>query len=527
MRETQVNDTTNIAALIRIATEAGACFDVRYKGEVTFISQDALVRFVRALLASSADQKHLFALASSGETLQAITQTQRDREADRNRFPDPLFNKWLDEGISDSGHTVWDQIGDTQAAWQGWENRVFYIAQQPAISQAPQGWKLVPIAPTENMIVHGFESAPDPYFSTPELLAEYDKMTGCQQAAFRAKLCWAAMLDAAPEYARMRDAFANSSGSPSQKGVDLDSQSAPLVAPVEPVAEEWGIYFDGTGDENYAPGFVGGYNGIVCYRSEGHAQAACRDERYTPRKLYMYAAPSTPAVNAGEQNPYARILENLLREKGLPYMTEEPLEAWATRSLLELIEKAGAQPVDAQAPVVNDLQQAQHYDDYAVDRFAAAMKAKLAKKRADGRGGWETPDCTDEFLAELLMEHTKKGDPVDVANFAMMLHQRNTDDVGIAVLFLRSAALSFARRVAPMFVRQADAPDVKSRVNILRERGCFWHLNCEKSSSGIMQEIKREPDKSLFKCLHCDKRGYYPVGAAGEVCAEEVKEQQP
>jgi len=51
---------------------------------------------------------------------------QRDRAADRQRFTDLLFNKWLDEGISDAGHTVWDQIGDTQSAWAGWENRPFY-----------------------------------------------------------------------------------------------------------------------------------------------------------------------------------------------------------------------------------------------------------------------------------------------------------------------------------------------------------------------------------------------------------------
>lgn len=60
-------------------------------------------------------------------------------------------------------------------------------------------------------------------------------------------------------------------------------------------------------------------------------------------------------------------------------------------------------------------------DDAAVDAFAAAMKAKLAKKRADGRGGWQ--ECSSEYLSNLLHEHVSKGDPVDVANLAMMLHQ--------------------------------------------------------------------------------------------------------
>ncbi|MGI9573863.1 hypothetical protein ACRYJU_07225 [Alloalcanivorax xenomutans] len=63
----------------------------------------------------------------------------------------------------------------------------------------------------------------------------------------------------------------------------------------------------------------------------------------------------------------------------------------------------------------------QHPDDAAVDQFAAAMKAKLAKKRAEGRGGWQTASEAD--LSALLHEHVAKGDPLDVGNLAMMLHQ--------------------------------------------------------------------------------------------------------
>ena len=68
---------------------------------------------------------------------------------------------------------------------------------------------------------------------------------------------------------------------------------------------------------------------------------------------------------------------------------------------------------------------AAHPDDVAVDRFATAMKAKLAKKRDEGRGGWENKEeCSAEFLSHLLREHVEKGDPVDVGNLAMMLQQR-------------------------------------------------------------------------------------------------------
>jgi hypothetical protein len=58
-------------------------------------------------------------------------------------------------------------------------------------------------------------------------------------------------------------------------------------------------------------------------------------------------------------------------------------------------------------------------DDAAVDAFAARMKKKLAKKRAEGRHGWRT--CAPIDLAQMFIEHIGKGDPVDLANFAMFL----------------------------------------------------------------------------------------------------------
>lgn len=68
---------------------------------------------------------------------------------------------------------------------------------------------------------------------------------------------------------------------------------------------------------------------------------------------------------------------------------------------------------------------AAHPDDLAVDRFAAAMKAKMAASRAKGRGGWGDPEqCPVERLQTMLVDHLAKGDPVDVGNFAMMLFNR-------------------------------------------------------------------------------------------------------
>lgn len=71
----------------------------------------------------------------------------------------------------------------------------------------------------------------------------------------------------------------------------------------------------------------------------------------------------------------------------------------------------------------------QHPDDEAVDRFAAAMKAKLKWEREErDRYGWNDPEvCSEEYLAKLLIEHLAKGNEgnfEDIANLCMMLHQR-------------------------------------------------------------------------------------------------------
>lgn len=61
------------------------------------------------------------------------------------------------------------------------------------------GWVMVPKEPTEDMVIAGFESKPNESFSELGEWEAYEAMSGCQQAAHRAKLCWAAMLAAAPQ----------------------------------------------------------------------------------------------------------------------------------------------------------------------------------------------------------------------------------------------------------------------------------------------------------------------------------------
>jgi hypothetical protein len=85
----------------------------------------------------------------------------------------------------------------------------------------------------------------------------------------------------------------------------------------------------------------------------------------------------------------------------------------------------GARPPHPADQNAKKLPRHPHTDDFFVTEFAETMKDKLALKRGEGRGGWENKEeCSGEFLSQLLREHVEKGDPVDVANFCMMLHQR-------------------------------------------------------------------------------------------------------
>jgi hypothetical protein len=67
----------------------------------------------------------------------------------------------------------------------------------------------------------------------------------------------------------------------------------------------------------------------------------------------------------------------------------------------------------------------QHPDDHHVEMFADDMKRKLAAARAKGRGGWDGDEQgMQQRLSDMLRDHVLKGDPCDVANFCMFLHQR-------------------------------------------------------------------------------------------------------
>ncbi|WP_050451600.1 hypothetical protein [Candidatus Burkholderia verschuerenii] len=79
------------------------------------------------------------------------------------------------------------------------------------------------------------------------------------------------------------------------------------------------------------------------------------------------------------------------------------------------------QPIDA-AAVEREIERI----NAAIDGFAAAMKAAMARKAAEGRTGWDDPSLraaiVGDLIAHAICADKAPGQEVHVANFAMMLH---------------------------------------------------------------------------------------------------------
>lgn len=132
----------------------------------------------------------------------------------------------------------------------------------------------------------------------------------------------------------------------------------------------------------------------------------------------------------------------------------------------------------------------QHPDDAAVDRFAVAMKAKLAASREKGRHGWQ--NATAPHLSSLLHEHMYKGDPLDVGNLAMMLHQN-----GQAIELPHDA-----RRVTPP-VQQVSAPASRDTLTL-----AYRLITSELKTLANGSAIDR------YKAAQCEKRAMIDAPAA-------------
>lgn len=182
------------------------------------------------------------------------------------------------------------------------------------------------------------------------------------------------------------------------------------------------------------------YDEVVIYQSEHDQSLWVRlvlefeDGRFVNLEPTSDDIPAPPSAAPGER--VVQALTNLLAAVDAYAETppQSSAEALASGDVATAAEEARAVLAALEHAEAGGVET--HPDDLAVDRFAAAMKAKLAEARYKGRSGWDDPDrCSVTFLAELLVGHVGKGNPgnfEDIANLAMMLHQRGADPAVLA-----------------------------------------------------------------------------------------------
>lgn len=133
---------------------------------------------------------------------QPLTTAER-AELDNYRNPETADREMLKRlAVILSGSDLPGEIKALTVTAQSFVDRCKTLAKERAAMQPgaglKDGWVAVPVEPTEDMIIEGFESKPDEFFSKSEEWEAYQEMSGCEQAAHRAKLCWAAMIAAVP-----------------------------------------------------------------------------------------------------------------------------------------------------------------------------------------------------------------------------------------------------------------------------------------------------------------------------------------
>ncbi|CAG2129328.1 hypothetical protein [Cupriavidus numazuensis] len=134
-----------------------------------------------------------------------------------------------------------------------------------------------------------------------------------------------------------------------------------------------------------------------------------------------------------------------------------------------------------------------HVDDIAVDQLATAMKAKLATCRTLGRRGWDNPlECSVERLARLMAHAICKGDPVDVANYAAMLHARRADYLVVSKHatrgFLQGSREDQSKRINELDAALSQTIDERDRYHAAADKlaeaiAAYFHVDIGEHSS--------------------------------------------
>lgn len=117
-------------------------------------------------------------------------------------------------------------------------------------------------------------------------------------------------------------------------------------------------------------------------------------------------------------------------------------------------------------------------------------------------------------------ERAKKAEHDTAALFADVLEHLHDEE-----LLPRNRLQGIAARIGNFQSRNAAAPPIEPAVvgaqtmvlNYEPNNGrSFWHSDCTNHFGGIVREEHREYDRSLMKCLHCGKEGWYQKGWVGQ-----------
>lgn len=166
-----------------------------------------------------------------------------------------------------------------------------------------------------------------------------------------------------------------------------------------------------------------------------------------------------------------------------------------------------------------------HTDDMAVNEFADRMKAKLKKKRDEGREGWE--GCSSYDLSVMFCKHlnkNNKGNLIDLANFLMMLEMTEAEQKHIFLdphTVPGSVKREIERQSKQIESLQAENKDLKS---ILKEADDYLNTNNLTSignGSVLHNKFKgalpanENKYSSKFSILDCAISSYHqkPVGS--------------
>lgn len=122
-------------------------------------------------------------------------------------------------------------------------------------------------------------------------------------------------------------------------------------------------------------------------------------------------------------------------------------------------------------------------DHAVVDALAATMKAKLDLRRQSDGVGWET-QYSVEHLANLLIDHVPAGNPVDIANFALMIFNLP----GGSQALRDAALLSWITRLGhPLAITPSDAQLAAAGAAYRGED--LWTMPAEKQE-GVFDDAK-------------------------------------